>query len=379
MQLRWDIFCRVVDNWGDIGVCWRLAAELAARGEQVRLWTDDASALAWMAPDGHAGVQVLPWPDAAPADGLGDVLLETFGCELPPAIVAACAQAVRPPLWINLEYLSAERYVERSHRLPSPIQSGAGRGLTRWYFYPGFTERTGGLLREHDLAARQAAFDRSAWRARHGIAPEALAIALFCYEPPALPTWLDALAQRGAVHLLVTPGRAAAAVQAWEQKNINQIAVERFPDKRNKLQITYLSPCTQTEFDHLLLASDFNCVRGEDSLVRALWAGAPLLWQIYPQHDDAHHAKLDAFLGWLQAPTGLRQLHLAWNALPQAGAPLVPDTAELRAWGACVQAARTRLLAQDDLVTQLLGFVSASHGPLAQCSRPQTRQPGCNP
>jgi hypothetical protein len=25
MQLHWDIFCRVIDNFGDIGVCWRLA------------------------------------------------------------------------------------------------------------------------------------------------------------------------------------------------------------------------------------------------------------------------------------------------------------------------------------------------------------------
>ena len=54
----WDIFCQVIDNFGDIGVCWRLAADLAARGHQVRLWVDDASALHWMAPQGAAGVEV---------------------------------------------------------------------------------------------------------------------------------------------------------------------------------------------------------------------------------------------------------------------------------------------------------------------------------
>ncbi|MEO7887531.1 MAG: elongation factor P maturation arginine rhamnosyltransferase EarP, partial [Polaromonas sp.] len=45
-SLQWDIFCKVIDNFGDIGVCWRLAADLASRGHKVRLWVDDASALA---------------------------------------------------------------------------------------------------------------------------------------------------------------------------------------------------------------------------------------------------------------------------------------------------------------------------------------------
>ena len=61
--LRWDIFCQVVDNHGDLGVCWRLACALTARGQQVRLWIDDARALAWMAPEATRppAVQVLPW------------------------------------------------------------------------------------------------------------------------------------------------------------------------------------------------------------------------------------------------------------------------------------------------------------------------------
>ncbi len=162
-HLRWDIFCQVIDNFGDIGVCWRLAADLGSRGHRVRLWVDDASALAWMAPQGAPGVQVLPWPTQAPADGPGDVVVEAFGCEIAPQFIAAIAHhtnATGPkPLWINLEYLSAEAYVERCHRLPSPLMSGPGAGLTRWFYYPGFTERTGGLLREPDLLARQAAFD----------------------------------------------------------------------------------------------------------------------------------------------------------------------------------------------------------------------------
>src|SRR6185369_5002346 len=64
--MLWDVFCKVIDNHGDLGVCWRLAAELAARGDGVRLWADDASALAWMAPQGHERVIVVKWSNPAP-------------------------------------------------------------------------------------------------------------------------------------------------------------------------------------------------------------------------------------------------------------------------------------------------------------------------
>ena len=104
----------------------------------------------------------------------------------------------------------------------------------------------------------------------------------------------------------------------------------------------------------MLWASDLNLVRGEDSLVRALWAGQPLVWQIYPQHDDAHHAKLAAFMDWLQAPASLRQFHHVWNGVTPGALP----TPDLPAWRTCVQAARARLHGQDDLATQLLGFVA---------------------
>lgn len=361
-SLRWDIFCQVIDNYGDLGVCWRLASQLGARGQQVRLWVDDARALSWMAPQGSQGVQVLPWPQQAPADGVGDVLIEAFGCEITPEFIAACAYQQRAggqkTLWINLEYLSAESYVERCHRLPSPVMSGTGAGLTRWFFYPGFTPATGGLLREPDLLQRQQHFhthQRAAWRVRHGVAPEALAISLFCYEPALLPAWLMQLAQRPAqggtaAHLLVTAGRASAAVAAATVPT--------------QLAISQLAHCSQSAFDELLWACDLNCVRGEDSLVRALWAGQPLVWHIYPQHDDAHHAKLQAFLDWLQAPPSLRQFHWLWNGLPGSADSTpersdfpVLDSATLHSWRECIQHARQRLLTQPDLLTQLLGFV----------------------
>ncbi|MGE8199562.1 MAG: elongation factor P maturation arginine rhamnosyltransferase EarP, partial [Variovorax sp.] len=120
--------------------------------------------------------------------------------------------------------------------------------------------------------------------------------------------------------------------------------------ERGALSISYLPYLTQPDFDHLLWACELNFVRGEDSLVRALWAGAPLVWQIYPQDDDAHHVKLNAWLDWLGAPPSLRLFHHAWNGFVDGALPL-PETQG--PWLETALDARTRLLAQDDLVTQL--------------------------
>ena len=365
---QWDVFCQVIDNFGDIGVCWRLACDLAERGQHVRLWIDDASALRWMAPGGHAGVQVRDWHGTlATHEAPTDVLVEAFGCDAPPDFIAACARHAaasgRPPVWINLEYLSAESYVERCHALPSPTMQGPATGWTKWFFYPGFKPATGGLLREPGLLARQQRFDAAAWRriqlADSGDAapPHARWFSLFCYEPPALAALLAQCAQGdpAPVRLLVTPGRAAAAVQTALQYMRHENSPQPLSDKRNQLSISYLEPCPQDAFDEMLWACDLNLVRGEDSLVRALWAGEALVWHVYPQHDNAHHAKLQAFLDWLQAPASLRQFHAVWNGLV-AGDVVLPDAATLQEWRACVRRARDALWAQEDLLTQLLGF-----------------------
>ena len=174
--LQWDVFCRVIDNFGDIGVCWRLATQLAGQGQRVRLWVDDASALQWMAPEGCPGVELRAWgsPPPGPEEPAPDVMLEAFGCDIAPEFIAYSAyqsstrgQKHPKPVWINLEYLSAESYVERHHKLSSLLSSGPGAGWTRWFFYPGFTPGTGGLLREPGLMERRKAFDRNAWRAAH--------------------------------------------------------------------------------------------------------------------------------------------------------------------------------------------------------------------
>ena len=330
---RWDLFCRVVDNHGDAGVCWRLACELARRGDTVRLVIDDASPLAWMAPAGLSGVEVCAWP--GPSEP-GDVVVEAFGCDPPAAFVQA--MVARRPVWINLEYLSAEGYVERSHGLPSPQPNG----LTKWFYYPGFTPRTGGLLREVGLADAQAAFDRSDWLAALGL--DVLAgervVSLFCYDNAALPDLLADLAQVPTL-LLLTPGHA--------ERQVNLLA----PGLPKTLRLARLPWLSQQDFDRLLWACDLNFVRGEDSLVRALWAGAPFVWQAYPQQDSAHWNKVDAMLAQWAPPPELATLWRAWNGAPGAR---WPGLAVTPAWSQAFHAWRDRTRTQPDLASQLQAF-----------------------
>ncbi len=390
-----DIFCRVVDNFGDIGVCWRLAEDLAALGMAVRLFTDDASALVWMAPlsAGNTCIAVSPWP-TGPVP-LAELVIETFGCGLPDAYLRDMVDAKKHRqrhAWINLEYLSAESYVERSHCLASPQSAGAGSGLTSWFFYPGFNPRTGGLLRELDLDARRSAFDiaaQAAWLAAHGIAPQPAErlVSLFCYANPHLPSLLRALGEQPTL-LLTTPGHAT--------DQVTQALAAAPADAFGALRTHALPWLSQIDYDHLLWLCDVNFVRGEDSLVRAIWSGKPYVWQIYPQQDGAHAAKLAAYfqtarldaVGGRQSSEGteksaasaaaeVRRAWWRWNQLPLDGASLMsapmsaPRTAggtawaalnsrtTMAAWQAQCTAWQSELADRTDLTTELLEFAAA--------------------
>ena len=363
--MQWDIFCRVVDNLGDIGVCWRLCADLAHRGERVRLWIDVPDDLDWMAPGARQGqvpgVTVIHWtePMTQAVDWLvADVWIEAFGCdpvrECLDALAAHVRSGGRAPVWLNLEYMSAERYVERCHRLPSPVMTGPLQGLTKWFFYPGFTSATGGLLREDDLEKRQAVHSPCKWLAQTGLPlGSGRRVSLFCYSPEALPQLLREAGNDPAADAdwLVTQGWASDAVDA-------AIRTQGAPGPSCRQHA--LPRLTQRDYDHLLWSCDLNFVRGEDSLVRAIWAGKPFVWHIYPQHDNAHHAKLEAFLDWLDAPDSMRLFYRAWNGMVTA-APLWPRWEAIEQWGECVRSARSNLLTHQSLGSQLHSFVLGLH------------------
>ena len=317
-----DIFCRVVDNYGDIGVCWRLARQLANEFDvSVRLWVDDLKRLAMLCPEVDAastiqrcrGVEVRLWDEAFPGVQPANLVVETFSCMLPEPYLAAMDAS---QVWINLEYLSAEDWVEGCHKLPSPRPP-----LTRHFFFPGFTQKTGGLILERGLFARRDAFvkdtvqQRAFWQLINLDVPSAdtLKISLFAYENAALEELLDAWANGGQRMLCLVPqGRILPQVASYFGKKNDRYV-------RGNLQVAVLPFVEQEKYDELLWACDVNFVRGEDSFVRAQWSGKAFVWQIYPQHDEVHWQKLDAFLNLYgrqlsgQVRKSVERFWKAWN------------------------------------------------------------------
>ena len=372
MKTTWDIFCSVVDNYGDIGVTWRLARQLAAEHQMaVRLWVDDLAPFVRLCPQADAGaaaqwqqgVEVRQWPAAWQPAVPADVVIGAFACQLPAEYVEAMRVRATRSLWLNLEYLSAEDWVEGCHGLPSPQPNG----LRKVFFFPGFTEKTGGLLREASLLARREAFEqdpsaRSAFLQGLGVRPQpgARLISLFAYENPQLGNWLDALAIADQPsHVLVPEGRILWDVCAWLGEPMPGVGEVR---QRGALTVQILPFVSQDDYDRLLWSCDFNAVRGEDSFVRAQWAARPMLWHIYLQEDNAHWEKLDAFLAiyrqGLSAPAeaALVGLWRAWN-MDRDPAPAWREA--MAHWDELQQHARqwcARLAAQPDLAMALVHF-----------------------
>lgn len=326
-----DIFCNVVDNYGDIGVCWRLARQLAnEQGLQVRMWVDDLKSFARLCPEVDTaqqmqhcrGVEIRHWGETLPLVQPAALVIGAFACKLPEPYVQAMAACEPKPVWVNLEYLSAEDWVETHHGLPSPHPQ---LPLTKYFFFPGFTRKTGGLLLEQDLLARRDAFladavaQRGYWQAL-GV-PERqvgeLRVSLFGYEngvmEDLLQTWSD-----GATPLtcLLPEGRSLPQVARWFGAETGQAGDVW---QRGNLRVQVLPFVEQERYDELLWACDINFVRGEDSCVRAQWAGKPFIWQIYPQHDGVHMEKLEALLRLYahglppEAAQAMRGLWQAWN------------------------------------------------------------------
>ena len=322
--MTWDIFCNVIDNYGDIGVSWRLSRQLAGEyGIPVRLWVDDLQSFIRIHPDAKPvavqhclGVEVRAWGDPFPDVAPGDVVIEAFGCQLPESFVAAMART--GPLWINLEYLSAESWVRSAHLMPSPHPR---LPLVKHFFFPGFFSDTGGLPVERGLLGRRDAFlsDPEAlsafWEKVGGKPDSGIAVSLFGYDNPALASLFDAWAEGGEKVLCLIPESRLAD----EAKSILGAGLNA-----GNLEARILPFFPQTEYDPLLWACDVNFVRGEDSFVRAQWAAKPFVWQIYPQRDGIHMEKLDAFLDLycegraFEAPA--RRLWHAWNRGGDAGA-----------------------------------------------------------
>lgn len=309
--MRIDVFCDIVDNYGDAGVCWRLVRRLAETSHQdllhhsirestpdfihdsIRLFCDDLKLLDQLAgTDAKAlgrslGIEILTWADSTKPEVLGtelpDLVIESFGCALPQAYLEHISLKTSCVI-LNLEYLSAEDWIDSHHALPSP--SGT---LKKYFFFPGFSKSSGTLLK--GLLPRQDdPLPKSLKLAWSKTRDDALKICLFCYDTPNMKAFIESFKHSGQkIDFLICFGQAQELVRKIEPNFESEMAT-------SEIQWIPLPFVSQDDFDHLLNSCDLNIVRGEDSFVRAQWAAKPFIWQIYPQEDEAHHLKLEAFL-----------------------------------------------------------------------------------
>ncbi len=426
-QASIDIFCRVIDNYGDIGVCWRLAcnllqtihqypnlplvqllekcatrdsaATLCLEQEQfshtphsrnakqavasplhlIRLWVDDLRSFTRILPivDAQQDIQTLGINQAAqvvsremlqamleavetptntystptlstdetdtetlrtnqesntsePLIGLiqihawqaplkaitpAPISIEAFACELDAEYIAAMPGHTH--YWFNLEYLSAEDWVTGFHAQAS-LQNN---GVAKYFFFPGFNTQTGGLLREVDLLERQATFlvdphAQAAWL-RHYMSEDvsqawqsgARLISFFSYPHATIESLFKALVSGPESYIICLPQGVVTQAESL---------LEHYLIPKSKIMLHRFEFVEQYQYDYLLSLSDINFVRGEDSFVRAIWAGKPLVWHIYPQEEQAHIDKLQAWLSSYPMPQDYRDLLLAWNAAGNA-------------------------------------------------------------
>lgn len=382
---HWDIFCHIVDNYGDIGVTWRLSRQLATEyAIPVRLWVDDLHAFHHLRPEVDCtatiqflqGVEIRHWSTPLPPLEPGSVVIEALACDLPDSFIHAMADKLPPPIWINLEYLSAENWVQGVHGLPSPHPR---LPLTKHFFMPGYTPGTGGLTRENRLYDARTAFHcdhpaQSRFWASLGLpdlATRPLRISLFSYESASLASLLRACGKGNlAIDLLVPLSRAMPQIAAWFAAagvSTNAAVVPARPGDTwqcENLTVHVLPMLSQDDYDHLLWACDFNFVRGEDSFVRAQFAARPLIWQAYRQEEGVHLDKLAAFLDLYLAdlPPAIadpvRDMWTAWNREEDVDTLWPAWIEALPALSAHARDWATKLAAQPDLASNLVKFIN---------------------
>jgi uncharacterized repeat protein (TIGR03837 family) len=336
-----DLLCKVVDNYGDIGVVYRLARALSSlpAAPRLRLIVDDLAAFACLEPsvDPSAASQIVhgwevfgwkpsPAAQAAFAADPPRLVLECFACGRPDWLEAILFDpSAAGSFIVDLEHLTAEAYAEEFHRMPSLTRSSR---VKKAMFLPGFSAGTGGLILDPAFAASRgravgeagrAALRRELLARLGGCIPSDAAdrfwLSVFSYERDYsrvvadLAAW-SARADRG-------EGRPLLALAAAGKSQACFLAA--WADAGRPFPILELPFLPQEVWDELLLACDFSIVRGEDSWARAALSGGPFLWQAYPQEGRHQLVKVRAFLGRLRphfkpedfAP--LEELYLAFN------------------------------------------------------------------
>ena len=309
VKQHWDIFCKVVDNFGDIGVCWRLAQQLhMEHGLQVCLWIDDLSAAQSIITSLNVeknrqicdGISIEKWDETTDFTQAAEVVIETFACGLPDKYLTA--MQCQKSKWINLEYLSAESWVDAFHGKPSPQSFlNSANGLTRYFYFPGFSEATGGLIRERSIGELNQ---------QDNPKENNLKVSLFCYPDAPIHHLFTAMIDSNEVINCYVPA-SSILPQIADFFGEETIGVGDYLSRDN-LHVHILPFLSQTDYDKLLRDCDINFVRGEDSWIRAIWAGKPFIWQPYFQSENTHIKKLKAFIDVFYA--NCEQKEVLWEA-----------------------------------------------------------------
>ena len=326
---RIDIFCRVVDNFGDIGVLWRLSKQLCNEYQfKIRIWVDDLNVAGQLisqldpklSQQTIEKIEIHHWSNASNFENtdVANIVIEGFACELPETYIQK--MTLSQPIWLNLEYLSAESWVNDFHAKTSihPIN-----GLKKTFFFPGFNDKTGGLIREYHLSQNRNSFKQNiasqeAFWQKLKVVPQdnAIKVSLFSYPHAPIQSLFASMAlSTQPIHCFVPATSILPCVTSYFNKptlNIGETVVQ------GQLQVTILPFLSQDDYDQLLWSCDLNFVRGEDSWIRALWAANPFIWQTYPQDEKLHLKKLAAFLAVYNEDASnssesiLNQFHEAW-------------------------------------------------------------------
>jgi uncharacterized repeat protein (TIGR03837 family) len=284
--------CKVIDFFGDIGVAWRIAKQLKVDFNiEVHLLVDDLVTTKRLIPSIDLslqkqtinGINICHYDFSEDSTSLPpppDFVFNLFNIDLPHSYKTLIKR--KKSKYIAIEYLSAEPWVDNFHLKPSIDPQS---GLIKTYFYPGFTNQTGGLIREKGLFLRREAFDQSRRKKliqSLGGDPNLYSISLFYYPIQKIEVFLDVIDH----------------INKPAQFFIPQYLFDLLKLKNN-YQFIHIIPypfLNHDDFDNLLWSCDLNFVRGEDSWTRAIWAGKPFIWQPYIQENNIHLIKLKAFL-----------------------------------------------------------------------------------
>lgn len=278
-----DIFCQVIDNYGDVGVAYRLAREFKRvyPNKKLRFVINQIEELNLIRKSEN--IEVILYKDISKIENSADLIIESFGCEIPKEYMDKALKNAK--LIINLEYFSAEKWVDDFHLQESFL----GGNLKKYFFIPGLSEKSGGILLDNEFLERKKKVEanKEYYLEKFEIKEKYDLIgSIFSYEKnfDSLIEELKKLDKK--IILLILSEKT--------QKNF----IKYFDNGNNydKIKFVKLPFFTYDKYEELLALCDFNLVRGEDSFVRALLLGKPFLWHIYPQDENTHIKKLESFL-----------------------------------------------------------------------------------